>query len=306
MDDSFISDVRAFNRFYTRHLGLLSEHVAESSFSLAEGRVIYEIAGRGRTTARELVQLLGIDPGYMSRILQRLVSLDLVALTPNPDDRRSSAIALTVEGDGAIAELEELNNRAVAQVLSPLDAGRRAELSAAMQTIRALLGEAPEEAPIVLRPHRLGELGWLIHRQGVLYNRQFGWDGGFEALIATIYGEFHALPAAPPRDLWVADRGGRILGSVFVIPHEGSAETAQLRMLYVEPEARGRGLGRLLVDQAVAFAREAGYRRMRLWTQDTLAAARRIYAAAGFAMVASHPHHAFGKDLVGEFWEREL
>jgi GNAT superfamily N-acetyltransferase len=158
----------------------------------------------------------------------------------------------------------------------------------------------------VLREHRIGELGWLIHRQGLLYNRQFGWDGGFEALSAAIYHEFEALPDAPPKALWVADCGGRILGSVFVAPFEGSAETAQLRMLYVEPEARGQGLGTTLVRQVVSFARDKGYRRVKLWTQENLTAARRIYAAAGFRVIESKPHRSFGKDLVSEFWELDV
>jgi GNAT superfamily N-acetyltransferase len=153
----------------------------------------------------------------------------------------------------------------------------------------------------------VGDLGWLIHRNGLIYNQQFGWDGGFEALIAGIYQEFHELPSAPAKALWVAERAGRIVGSVFAIPYEGSAEVAQLRMLYVEPDMRGQGLGATLVGQVIAFAREHGYRRVRLWTQENLLSARRIYAAAGFRKVGdSEPHHSFGKDLVSEFWELEL
>ena len=162
------------------------------------------------------------------------------------------------------------------------------------------------QTPIVLRPHRIGELGWLIHRQAVLYNRQFGWNGEFETLIARIYHEYEVAPEAPPKALWVADRDGDVMGSVFVTPATGRPDTAQLRMLYVEPEARGMGIGSSLVGQAVAFSKDAGYRRIRLWTQSVLVSARRIYAAHGLEMVESAPHHSFGHDLIGEYWEAAL
>ena len=175
-----------------------------------------------------------------------------------------------------------------------------------MATIRALLDAETAAAPIVLRPHRIGELGWLIHRQAVLYNQQFGWNGEFEALIARLYHDFAQMPANPPRDLWVADRDGAVVGSVYVTPYAGREGMGQLRMLYVEPEARGSGLGTTLVAQAVGFARASGYSRIRLWTQSVLVSARRIYAAAGFELVESSPHHSFGKDLIGEYWEKAL
>ncbi len=175
-----------------------------------------------------------------------------------------------------------------------------------MRTIRRLLGDTLPSSPVVLRPHRLGELGWLIHRQAVLYNEQFGWNAEFETLIARIYHEYEAAEDDPPKALWVADRNGAVAGSVFVTPNAKLRGTAQLRMLYVEPEARGLGLGTQLVAQAVDFGRRSGYARMRLWTQSVLVSARHIYAAAGFTLVESGPHHSFGKDLVGEYWERAL
>ncbi|MEO6014787.1 MAG: helix-turn-helix domain-containing GNAT family N-acetyltransferase [Devosia sp.] len=304
MDDSIISDVRAFNRFYTRQLGLLNEHIAASDFSLAEGRVMYEVAQRGYTTGRELVAALGLDPAYLSRILQKFAGLELIAVSPSPSDRRSNTIALTNDGDAAVDELDALNDTAVSSLLEKVDPEDHATLVAAMKTIQLILGDEPAPpAPIILRDHHVGDLGWLIHRQGLLYNQQFGWDIGFEALIAGIYREFEQAAISPAKKLWLAERNGKILGSVFVIPYEGSAETAQLRMLYVEPEARGLGIGTLLVKQAVAFARGNGYRRMRLWTQENLASARKIYAAEGFTMVESEPHRSFGKDLISEFWE---
>jgi DNA-binding MarR family transcriptional regulator/GNAT superfamily N-acetyltransferase len=309
MDDNHIADVRAFNRFYTRQLGLLNEHIARSDFSLAEGRVLYEISRLGHTTGIELVQLLGMDPAYVSRIIQKFAKLGLTASAPIPSDRRRNSIALTREGDAEVEKLAWLNNLAVESVLGRTDPEDRNALVAAMKTIQLILGDDDEPAPpspIVLRGPRVGDLGFLTQRNGVLYNQQFGWDGGFEALAAGIYQEFHNLPAAPAKNLWVAERNGKILGSVFVIPFERSAETAQLRMLFVEPEARGLGIGTLLVKQVVAFSREHGYRRVKLWTQENLASARKIYAAQGFRMVESKPHQNFGKDLISEFWELEL
>lgn len=305
-----ISDVRAFNRFYTRQLGLLNEHIARSDYSLAEGRVLYEISQRGYTTARELAVALKVDPAYMSRILMKFLGEGLAASSPRIGDKRSTTIALTKEGDEAVEGLHELNSEAVGALVASLSETELNDLVAAMKTIQLLLGDDPQPtvvAPIVLRGPRVGDLGHLTQRNGVLYNQEFGWDGGFEALVAGIYQEFHDLPPNPAKALWVAERNGRILGSVFVIPFERSADVAQLRMLYVEPEARGLGIGTLLVKQVVAFARENGYKRVRLWTQESLTSARKIYTAQGFAKVGdSEPHHSFGKDLISEFWELEL
>ena len=179
-------------------------------------------------------------------------------------------------------------------------------LAAATASAADLPSQAPPPAPIILRGPRIGDLGWLTHRNGVLYNQQFGWDGGFEALAAGIYQEFHNLPDAPPKNLWIAERNGKILGSVFVIPKDGSSETAKLRMLYVEPEARGLGIGTLLVKQVVSFTREKGYKRILLWTQENLTSARKIYAAQGFELIGSESHQSFGKALISEYWQLEL
>jgi DNA-binding MarR family transcriptional regulator/GNAT superfamily N-acetyltransferase len=307
MSDSHVADIRAFNRFYTRQLGLLNEHIARSDFSLAEGRVLYEIHRLGHTTGIELAQLLGVDPAYVSRIMHKFAKLGLIASSPIPSDRRRNSLALTREGDAEVEKLAWLNNMAVDSLVARVDDEDLDALVASMKTIQLILGDEPAPpAPIILRGPRIGDLGYLTQRNGILYNQQFGWDGGFEALAAEIYKEFHDLPSAPPKNLWVAERNGKILGSVFVIPFEQSAETAQLRMLYVEPEARGLGIGTLLVKQVVTFAREHGYRRVKLWTQESLTSARKIYAAQGFTMIKSEPHHSFGKDLISEFWELDL
>lgn len=305
-NDQIIACVRAFNRFYTRQIGVLEEHMVQSPFSLAEGRVLYEIRARGHTTARDLSQALGLDPAYVSRILQRFLQRDMVALSPIPGDRRQNSIALTPDGDAAYDGLDKASDAAVAALLKPLDDGRRRELVSAMATIQRILGEPTGESAVVLRPHQIGEIGWLIHRQGVLYNWQFGWNGEFEALIARLYYEYESAPPDPPRMLWIAERAGQPVGSIFVMPSEGRPGTAQLRMLYVEPEARGLGLGTTLVNQVIRFSRENGYRRVRLWTQSVLTSARAIYAAAGFRKVEEEAHRSFGKDLVGEHWELEL
>jgi DNA-binding MarR family transcriptional regulator/GNAT superfamily N-acetyltransferase len=303
MSDDTIADIRAFNRFYTRQIGLLSEHIAKSRFSLAEGRVLYELAKRGHAMGVELSQSLGLDPAYLSRMLRKFVAADLVVHTPSLSDRRASEIALTREGDAAVEELEQLNDDAIETVLENIGPADRLALTGAMATIRRILGDEPRRGPVILRPHRIGDLGWMIHRQGILYNRQFGWDIGFESLIAGIYNEFQEAPADPPRNLWVAEQNGSIVVSIFVMPSAGHAASAQLRMLYVEPAARGQGVGTALVAQAVSFARDNGYARMRLWTHTIQEAARRVYAAAGFTIVETIPEHNFGKDMVGEIWE---
>jgi DNA-binding MarR family transcriptional regulator/GNAT superfamily N-acetyltransferase len=268
--------------------------------------VLYEIASRGHTTLAEIARSLGMDGGYASRLLHKLVAEELAALSPSLTDKRSNSIALTTDGDVAFAQLNAASNSAVAELLRPLDETQRKALVGAMRTIRGLLGDSVPAAPLVIRSHRIGELGWLIHRQGVLYNQQYGWNGEFEALIAGIYSEYEAAPDAPPKNLWVAERNGVVAGSIFVMPSGGMEGSAQLRMLYVEPEVRGLGIGKTLVDQCVSFARNAGYERMRLWTHTIQESARRLYAGAGFEIIETKPHHAFGKDLVSEIWELEL
>ena len=302
----YVAEMRAFNRFYTRQIGVLDASHLHTSFSLGEARVIYEVATRGTISAAELARSLSLDPGYVSRTVARLRDEDVLALAPSPDDKRQTNISVSEAGRTAFAALDAGSNDAVTSLLAPVDPMRRAALVAAMQTIRAIMGDAVAAAPLLLRPHRIGELGWLTHRQGLLYHQQFGWNIEFEALIAGLYRDYELSPIVPPRGLWIAERQNTIVGSVFVTPSAGREGTAQLRMLYVEPEARGLGIGGMLVEQAISFARENGYGRMRLWTQSILASARKIYAAHDFVLLESGSHHSFGHDLVGEYWEREL
>lgn len=300
---SDVAAVRGFNRFYTRQLGLLEEHVAKTSFTLAEGRVLYEIARTQPTSATALAEELGLDPAYLSRLLKILTNRRLISVTQNVGDRRRTDIRMTAEGTAGVAEIDRLNDAAVEALLSGLSAEGRQTLVGAMQSIRALLGGGERRGPIVLRPHRLGEIGWLIHRQGLAYNQQYGWNIEFEGLIARIYGDYQSAPADPPRNLWIAEQDGAIAGSIFVQPSDGLPGSAQLRMLFVEPAARGRGIGTALVRQAVSFARDNGYNRMRLWTHENQSAARKLYEAAGFEIVETMPESNFGKQLLGEIWE---
>lgn len=306
MEEKLVAELRAFNRFYTRILGLLDEHIVDSPFSLAEARVLYEISTLGHTTAADLSRSLGLDPGYLSRMLRRLVGAEYIIVTPGISDRRQNNMALSSDGDLAVANLSQRSDATVGALVETLDETQRDTLLRAVRDIRRVLGDSLPQKPVVLRPHRVGELGWLIHRQAVLYNRQFGWNGEFETLIARIYHEYEIAPLTPPKALWVAERDGEVLGSVFVTPSAGRSGTAQLRMLYVEPEARGLGIGSSLVEQCVAFSREAGHQTLRLWTQSVLESARRIYAAHGFEMVESAAHRSFGHDLIGEYWELAL
>jgi len=304
MADVSVAEVRVFNRFYTRQIGLLSEHIANTPFTLAEGRVLYEIGLKDQACASDLAKELGLDPAYLSRLLKTLAGMRLIDMAASTTDRRRTDIRLTSEGRKAVGEIDRLNDVAVEGVLHGLSPEDRQQLTAAMRAIRTLLSadDAPP-GPVILRPHRLGEMGWLIHRQGLSYNSQFGWNGDFEALIAGIYSEYHAAAEYPPKNLWVAEQDGAIAGSIFVQPSEGIPGSAQLRMLFVERRARGQGIGGLLIAQAVSFARDSGYERMRLWTHENQTAARKLYAAAGFTIVESMPEKNFGKELIGEIWE---
>lgn len=302
-----IAQIRAFNRFYTKIIGLLEEGMHQSPHSLAEARVIYELGKRGSASASVIAGGLDMDRGQMSRLVLRLVDQGVVAVLPQAGDKRSSPLALTPQGDEVYRRFNAASDAAAADsLLEPLDEFGRRDLVGAMRRILSLLGE-PGDDPLVLRPSRIGEIGWLIHRQALLYNLEQGWNGEFETLITTIYAEFEAAPASPGKALWVAEQGGEVAGSVFILPAAGEEQgTAQLRMLYVEPAFRGQGLGKRLVDEAVRFSRDAGYRRIILWTQDCLTSARRIYRAAGFQLVREERHHSFGADLNGQYWALEL
>ena len=301
-----IAAIRAFNRFYTRIIGLFDDGIMQSPYSLGEARVIHEIGKLDRTTSAVLARLLGMDPGQLSRLLGRLSDRGLLVRVPSGADGRAAHLVLTPEGEAACAGLNDLSDAATEALVAELAPPQLQALTGAMAQITDLLGKESSESISIRDHHQIGELGWLVHRQGVLYAEEQGWNGEFEALIARIYAEFAEAPDTPAKRLWIAERGDAVAGSVFVLPNAEDARVAQLRMLYVEPWARGSGLGQRLVEKTIAFSRAAGYRRIMLWTQDCLVAARHVYQSAGFKLAREEKHFSFGTELNGQFWERAL
>lgn len=299
-----IAAVRRFSRFYTRSLGLIGEGLLGSPYSMAEARVIYEIANRDGPSARDLIRDLGLDAGYLSRILKRLEEQGLVARTADPADARSSRLALTTEGRDAFAALDTASRTQVGALLAPLGEGDRARLVGALSTVEALLGPAKASGEIVIRRHRPGDMGAVISGHARLYHEEYGWDVTFEALVAEIAAKFITGHDPARERAFIAEHAGEVVGSAFIV--RDTDETAKLRLVYVERRMRGTGLGKRLVSEAIAFARACGYRRLTLWTNDILHAARRIYEAEGFQLVSEEQHRSFGKDLVGQYWELEL
>lgn len=297
--------VRAFNRFYTRLVGALDEQLLGSGFSLPEARLIYELAARGETTAADLAADLSLDPGYLSRLVRALADRGLVARTPSANDGRETLLALTPAGMAAFAPLEQKSNDAVGALLAPLTEPARRDVVAATRTITRAFAPSDKAAPTtVLRRHQPGDIGWVTHRQGKLYAEEYGWDETYEALVAEILAAFVKNFDAHRERAWIAEVDGAISGSVFLVKQ--SDAIAKLRLLYVEPAARGQGLGKRLVEECIAFARGTGYRTLTLWTNDVLSAARHIYEQAGFRLVSQGRHKSFGKDLVGQTWELAL
>lgn len=306
-DSGEVAAVRAFNRFHTRLVGALNGRMLDSPYALPQLRVLYEIAiapEDAPPTAAKLADALGVDAGYLSRLIARLAADGLVARAPFPGHGRRLALRLTDAGRAAFATIDASSAAEVAALLAPLSPAERRALTGAMQRVRRLLGDPAAERRIVVREPRPGDLGWVVHRHGALYAAEHRFDRSFEGLVADIVGRFVRTFDPSGERAWIAELDGEIVGSVLVVRED--AETARLRLLYVEPLARGLGLGRRLVELALAFARGSGYRRMELWTNDILGAARRIYEEAGFTLVAEDPHRSFGRDLVGQTWAREL
>lgn len=301
-----IDAIRKFNRFYTRRIGVLQEGLLHSPFTLTEARVLFELANRTEPTASSLAADLGLDPGYLSRILRRFERRGLMSRVPSSHDRRQVLLTLTEDGRTAFAAIDTASRDDLAGLLAPLNDSARKRLVEAMGTITRLLGDPEVSAPIVLRPPEAGDLGWVVARHGVLYAREYGWDETFEGLVAEIVATW-ARGHDPERErCWIADRRGQKLGSVFLVRHPERADTAKLRLLLVEPEARGLGVGGMLVGECTRFARAAGYQRIVLWTNSVLHAARRLYQREGYTLVEEEPHHAFGHDLVSQTWELVL
>jgi len=300
-----IEAIRRFNRFYTRRIGVLQEGLLDSPWSLAEVRVLYELAHRPAVTARDLARDLGLDAGYLSRILQSFVRKGYVRRGTSASDGRQRPLSLTAEGKRAFAPLDRRSAREVAAMLAPLSQSAADRLTGAMRAIEDILDPGTgTPGAFVLRAHRPGDMGWVVQAHGELYFREYGWDERFEALVARIAGEF-IDDFEPARErCWIAERDGERVGSVLLV--RKSVTVAKLRLLIVDPRVRGAGLGAKLVDECIRFARACGYRRMTLWTQQNLTSARRIYEAAGFEVTAREKHAMFGVPLVGETWEMKL
>jgi DNA-binding MarR family transcriptional regulator/ribosomal protein S18 acetylase RimI-like enzyme len=300
-----IAAVRAFNRFYTRKLGVLDQQLLKSSFSLSEARVLYELAHRQEPAAKEIGIELGLDPGYLSRIIQNFDEKGLITRTALPADRRQYRLGLTAKGRQAFAKLDRSSHDEVAGLLAALPAGDSRRLVEAMATIERLLDASRDSpAPAILRGHGPGDMGWVVQSHGALYSSEYGFDSAFEALVAEIAAKFLGSFDASRERCWIAELDGAPVGSVFLVRH--SDEVAKLRLLLVDPAGRGHGLGKRLVTECIAFARACGYRKIALWTQSILVAARKIYQDAGFVLGACEPHRSFGRSLIGETWELGL
>jgi len=300
-----IATVRRFNRFYTKQIGLLGEGYLETPFSLTEARVLYELAHRERPSATELARELALDAGYLSRILRGFERRRLLTRTRSKSDARQSHLALTARGRAAFAPVEARSREDISALLTRLGPAEQRRLLDAMRTIEAMLGDAPgAKAPYVLRPHQPGDMGWVVHRHGALYAQEYGFDERFESLVAGVVAKFVERYDPRRERCWIAEKDGEIVGSVFLVRR--SRSVAQLRLLLVEPKARGLGIGERLVTECVRFARQAGYRKITLWTNSVLRAARHLYQAAGFRRVHREKHRSFGRALVGETWELSL
>lgn len=294
-----IAAVRRFNRFYTRQIGVLDAKYLGGPFVLAEGRALYEIANAEGVTPKALAERTGLDPGYLSRILGRFERDSLVLRIRSESDGRSFSLHLTEAGRRTFAELQQRTDGQIESLIGALPAAGRARLTEAMADVQQLLAPQPK-AEIILRPHRVGDMGWVTWRHAVLYAREYGWDERFEALVARIVADF-VESFDPSRECCsIAERDGEIVGSAFLV--KGDGDEAKLRLLLIEPSARGQGLGKRLVDECLNFAAERGYGGVSLWTQSILTAARAVYAGAGFRLAESQPHRSFGYDLVGETW----
>ena len=302
---SRIEAVRHFNRFYTKQIGALHEGLLQSPFSLTEARVIYELAHHNAVTATELCHELGLDAGYLSRMIRKFKKQGLVETLPSPTDRRQILLTLSAAGQQEFASINSRSREEISVLLGRLPAAEQTRLVAAMQTIEEILHAEPERrVPYLLRPHQPGDMGWVVHRHGVLYTTEYGWNEQFEALVAEIVAHFLHNFDPKHEACWMAEMDGQIVGSVFVVKQ--SDNVAKLRMLLVEPRVRGLGIGGRLVEECIRFARQKGYTKLVLWTNSILVGARRIYERAGFVLTESEAHHSFGHDLVGETWELTL
>lgn len=306
MAQPLIAQIRTFNRFYTRRIGLLAEHLPGSDFTLAEARVLYELAQLREQTAADIIRSLQMDKAHVSRIMTRFQSAGLVKSRISPEHARHKLLSLTPAGKRAFRRLNDGTESQIESLVAPLLPDSRHRLANNMRQIQKLLsGETRSPQDLKLRSLKVGDLGWICHRQAVLYEQEYGWDWTYEGLVAQILGDFAANFDAKREDAWAADLDGEVVGSVFLMK-SADPQTAKLRLLYVEPFARGRQIGSLLVKTCIARARELGYGKLTLWTNDVLVSARKIYQSAGFKLLETNRHHSFGKDLIGQTWVLDL
>ena len=306
MSVATVTEVRGFNRFYTRILGLLRPKLAGSAFGLTEARVLFELAHTGQLAVADLRLTLGLDAGYLSRILSRFVADGLVESEPSVTDARRRLVRLTPAGRAAFAEADSLQAGAIDRLVAPLDDEQRSQLVSAMGRIRHVLDDdRVQRGDVALRAPAPGDLGWVVARHGARYAAEHGWGAGFEALVARVVADFGDRGDTAREAAWIAELDSERVGSIFCTA-SGDPDTAQLRLLLVEPQARGSGVGTRLVDQCLGFARRAGYRRIMLWTTDLQTQARKIYQRAGFSLDRSEPEFKFGQQIVGEYWSRDL
>jgi DNA-binding MarR family transcriptional regulator/GNAT superfamily N-acetyltransferase len=294
--------VRRFNRFYTRQIGALREHLLEAEFSLSESRILYELGAGAGLTSAELCQMLGLDAGYLSRIISGFEKKGLIGKTRSPSDARALLIQLTDAGKTVLASLEQAARDEVMAMLRVMPESRQEQLIQAMLQVQSLLSDS--DSSYLLRDPRAGDMGIVIQQQAELYTREYGWNSEFEALVAEIVARFLREFDQSCERCWIAEKDGKVIGSVFVVRHDET--TAKLRMLYVDASARGLGIGKRLVEETLRFARHAGYKRIILWTTSILTDARKLYQGAGFQLVEEEPVHSFGKDLVSQTWALDL
>ncbi|MCU1298394.1 MAG: transcriptional regulator, MarR family [Acidobacteriaceae bacterium] len=302
-----IATFRRFNRMYTRLIGTLNEGLLNSDFSLPEARVLYELATRTSPKAKEIAEELDMDPGYLSRLLGKFERDGLLRRKTSDQDGRYAELSLTPRGKSSFKKLNVLSEGQARTLLEGLPHSARLQLIDSMQTIEGILMKASRNAqPYAIRAHRVGDMGWIAHREGLGYAQQYGWNEMFEALVARIVSEFLTNFDSSRERCWIAEVDGQHAGHIFLVKHPTEQHTAKLRLPFVEPSARGMGLGDALVKECIQFARTVGYRKVVLWTQSILTTAHRIYEKAGFRLVKEEPHHSFGKDLVGQEWELDL
>jgi DNA-binding MarR family transcriptional regulator/GNAT superfamily N-acetyltransferase len=302
-----IAGFRRFNRVYTRYLGFLHEGLLDSDYSLAEARVLYELATRESPKASEIADALGMDAGYLSRMLSKFEREGLLRKETSKQDGRFAELTLTPQGQSSFKRLDELADQQARSVLEDLPPGSRQELTLCMRSVENILMRVDRHrVPFILRPPRPGDMGWVVYREGAAYAEQYGWDATFEALVAKIVCDFITNFDPSRERCWIAELDGQNVGHIFLVQRPDDPDTAKLRLLFVEPSARGRGLGEALVNECVRFARTAGYRKIVLWTQSMLTPALRIYQKAGFRFVKEEPHHSFGRELVSQEWELDL